>query len=342
MEEGSREKILKLIRTKKSAKTSDLIKVLGISRQKISKHFNRLVDEGILEKTGSTKTAVYHYKKSHEKVSGEKKSLSLFRKLKNLKEDEVYAQLELGLGLKKMPSNVQSIIFYSFTKMLNNAIDHSGAKEVAIVAELDKDEFRFDIKDKGIGIFANVQKKFHLQDEFMALEHVLKGKQTTFPEQHSGQGIFFTSRIADTFDIKSHRIGFTRDNVHDDLNSKDIKFNKGTEVSFRIKRRSRKVLQDLFKQYANEDYEFDRTYVTVHMTADRSLLARSQARRILAGLDQYKMITLDFKKVKEVGQAFVDEVFRVFKRRHPEIQLIHVNASPAVEFMIRRGLNLEK
>ncbi|MCB0367566.1 MAG: DUF4325 domain-containing protein, partial [Bdellovibrionales bacterium] len=40
-----------------------------------------------------------------------------------------------------------------------------------------------------------------------------------------------------------------------------------------------------------------------------------------------------------VGQAFVDEVFRVFKDSHPEIEIEHINANDAIEFMIKRGLS---
>ena len=43
--------------------------------------------------------------------------------------------------------------------------------------------------------------------------------------------------------------------------------------------------------------------------------------------------------VEEVGQGFVDEVFRVFQQRHPEIQMVYINANKAVEFMIKRAIN---
>lgn len=58
------------------------------------------------------------------------------------------------------------------------------------------------------------------------------------------------------------------------------------------------------------------------------------------GLDQYKIIMLDFSKVKEIGQAFVDEAFRVYKNRYPETQIVYQNANPAIEFMIQRGLKV--
>jgi anti-sigma regulatory factor (Ser/Thr protein kinase) len=332
----AKKKILSLVKSKKKATTQELTKQLKISRQRVSRHLSSLVREGLLSKTGSTRASVYSYlgKKS---VRVENKVV-MVKNLKGLAEEAIYSQIELRLGLKKLPANVQTIVSYAFTEMLNNAIDHSRAKKAHIEVVLDSEKFEFHIKDTGVGLFANVKGKFKLEDEYAAVEHVLKGKQTTFPEQHSGQGIFFTSRIADLFKIRSHKIELTKDNLNDDVRLKDTQNIRGTDVYFQIKKRSKKILRDLFKEYSNEEYEFDRTNVKIHLTAERELLARSQAKRLLLGLEQYKIITLDFSKVKEVGQAFVDEVFRVYQSRYPEIQIIYVNANPAVEFMIRRGL----
>ncbi len=335
----NKEKILKILKSKGHVLSADLVKELKISRQKVAKHLSQLVKMGLLEKEGSTRNAKYSTNKYRNPApSSTDMAIRLLKNIKDLQEDKVYAEVELRLGLKKFPLNVQNILFYAFGEMLNNAIDHSQAKKADIHVSKDSRFFKFTIKDSGIGVFANVQKNFKLENEFQALEHVLKGKQTTFPEQHSGQGIFFTSKIADTFTIRSHKIEVTNENLTDDLRVKEIKYLNGTEVSFEISRRSRKILRDLFHQYANEEFEFDRTTVKIKLTAERELLARSQAKRILAGLEKYKIVILDFKSVKEIGQAFVDEIFRVYHQRTPEVQIQYINANPAVEFMILRCL----
>ncbi len=43
---------------------------------------------------------------------------------------------------------------------------------------------------------------------------------------------------------------------------------------------------------------------------------------------------LDFSGVDSIGQAFADEVFRVFVRQHPEIELISVHANESIRRMI--------
>jgi hypothetical protein len=45
----------------------------------------------------------------------------------------------------------------------------------------------------------------------------------------------------------------------------------------------------------------------------------------------------DFKGVELIGQAFADEIFRVFANRHPEIVLHSLNANSAVKRMIERA-----
>ncbi|MBI4356629.1 MAG: STAS-like domain-containing protein [Gammaproteobacteria bacterium] len=68
------------------------------------------------------------------------------------------------------------------------------------------------------------------------------------------------------------------------------------------------------------------------------MISRSQAKRILRGLEQFKTIRLDFKKVDIVGQGFVDEIFRVFIRQYPHIKIEFCNANSDVQFMIERGI----
>ena len=68
-----------------------------------------------------------------------------------------------------------------------------------------------------------------------------------------------------------------------------------------------------------------------------TFISRSQARRILFGLEKFKKIVLDFDKVRAVGQGFADEVFRVWQVNHPDIKIIAKNANQDIDFMIKRA-----
>jgi anti-sigma regulatory factor (Ser/Thr protein kinase) len=343
--ESPQQKILKFAKTKISPfKTSEIVALLKLSRQAAAAHLKRLVEQGELVKTGSTHNATYRIKKKTDQDHIEKKvrKLTFIKILAQLEEDRVFEELRHRLALNNLVNkNVSSIAYYSFSEMMNNAIEHSGSEKAKIEVEVQNGYFQFKIMDFGIGIFENVKKGFKLEDELHGAEQVFKGKQTTMPERHSGQGIFFTSRIADRFEIHSHKLRAVIDNEKEDTYFSDAPYLKGTLVTFRIKQNSRKNLPALFESFASEkdSYEFNKNEVRVRLTSQTELISRSQARRLLAGLDEFKQIIFDFKGMNGIGQAFSDEIFRVYARLNPEKKISYVNASPAVKFMIERISN---
>jgi hypothetical protein len=69
-----------------------------------------------------------------------------------------------------------------------------------------------------------------------------------------------------------------------------------------------------------------------------NLLSRSQAKQLLARIDRFKEVILDFKDVDFIGQAFADEIFRVHQNRFPDVHIVPINANEAVMNMIQRAL----
>lgn len=308
-----------------------------ISRQTVSFLLSELVREGWLIKEGSTRGARYRHaggKKPAAKVT----EILLTKQLKGLEEDKVFREVEAKLDLKhRVNKNAQKILAYAFTEMLNNAIDHSKAKMAVIEVKLGPAETGFTIRDHGIGAYCNVQRSFRLSSELDALEHVFKGKQTTAPDAHSGEGIYFTSRIADRFTLRSHRLQATIDNRLKDLFVKETRPLKGTEVGFTIRNQTKKNLSDLFGAFTSSGETFDKNHFRVKLSDFGEALSRSQAKRLLNGLDKFREVIFDFQGVEEIGQGFADEIFRVYQKRHPKIQLRYCNANSAVEFLISRA-----
>jgi len=66
-------------------------------------------------------------------------------------------------------------------------------------------------------------------------------------------------------------------------------------------------------------------------------VSRSQAKRILAGIDRFKVVSLDFTGVEWIGQAFADEIFRVYQNAHPDIEILVESANTDVRAMIQRA-----
>ena len=71
---------------------------------------------------------------------------------------------------------------------------------------------------------------------------------------------------------------------------------------------------------------------------DEQLISRSQAKRLIARFDRFKTVILDFSGVLEIGQAFADEIFRVYALAHPQVELSPVNMSEQVERMWLRAM----
>lgn len=260
-------------------------------------------------------------------------------------EDRIW-RTEVAPFMAGLPGTAREIWQYGFTKMLNNAIDHSSGTRVRIVMERTAADARVTLVDDGEAIFRKIAKETQLDDERHAILELAKGKLTTDPEKHTGEGIFFTSRLFDRFALLSHGVFFpddeaTREYCIERTGAISAGFViDGTAVFLELSNDTEKTTKGVFDEYtADGDYEFSKTVVPVRLTryGDEALLSRSQAKRLLARLDRFKTVVLDFEGVEWIGQGFADELFRVFVRRHPNVEIVPVNENPQVRSMIRRA-----
>ncbi len=310
-------------------------RLLGISRQALNKHLRGLVREGKVVKEGVTKGVVYRLPTRKDALRKARKRQRRYS-LKGLEEDRVLRESDEALGLRReLGENAWSILSYGFTEMLNNAIEHSASAACDVVIEIDPYTVRFCVRDYGIGIFHSIASKFDLRDEHAAVGELIKGKTTTMRERHSGEGVFFTSKCADRLSLRSHRVALIFDSARKDVFVQEKRFLKGTEVLFEIRRRTRRSLERIFAIYAPEEFEhrFERTWVLVKLF-QKEYVSRSEARRLLSGLDRFKEVRLDFKGVKSIGQGFADEVFRVFLNTHRGVRLKVENLGRALRPMV--------
>ena len=341
----NKDKILEIIRVGGKTTSSDISFELGVSRQYVNIVVSELIIEKKVIKLGSTRYAFYvsaEYVKKHPDILP-----SVFKKkYKNtsLEEHTVLLEIEEKFPhLSSLPENIKSIFTFAFSEMLNNAIEHSGSKAINIEVSLRNQKLSFIINDSGIGVFKNIIKKRGLRSPLEAIQDLLKGKTTTMPKSHSGEGIFFTSKASDLFILDSFGSQLVIRPAVNDIKIKEVAvIKRGTRVIFEINTKSKLHLNDVFRKYTNltdqSDYGFDKTEIRVKLyTTSGVHISRSQARRILSGLEKFKIILLDFEKVPVVGQAFADEIYHVFKNAHPSISIQEENMSAGVQFMIERA-----
>jgi len=333
-----RSRILKTLRTRGALSGAQIAAVLGLSRQAAHRHLIRLMDEGLLSRTGRTRGVVYRLPdRRGEPRTPTPEPFHRKYRIDGLMEDAVLAEVALRLALRRALSAAAYRIFaYAFTEMLNNAIEHAHSPTCTVEVTLADREVRVQIRDQGVGVFASVAERHRLPEEEAAIGELLKGKATSMPERHAGEGIFFTSKACDRFALRSHRIELVFDTRRKDTFVNVRTYLRGTEVTLSVSRSARRKLQDVFAVFAPEDFDFrfERSLVTVRFFAGE-YVSRSEARRLLARLDQFREVILDFSGVKSIGQGFTDEIFRVFATAHPGVALKRVNVVPGIEAVIR-------
>ena len=336
--------ILNLIRDKGKITVNDVVRITGFSRVYIHRFFQVLADEGKIVRIGRA-NQIRYVLADENSVRAAKKDIQSFSRIlgnKNLHEDQIFELIHRETGIfQNLPGNVTRILEYAFTEMLNNAIEHSRSLKIKISMKRDSAGVRFDVVDWGIGIFENLIHSRHLASVEEAIQDLLKGKQTTAPEAHTGEGIFFTRRVADTFIIRSAAKKLFFDNIRNDFTIQPIKHAHGTRITFTIAGNSARELWPVFKKYSAESFEFGVTEVKVRLYQPggaRDFISRSQARRILTGLEKFKSIILDFEGVDAVGQGFADEIFRVWHAKFPAITITPQNMNEEVSFMMRRSI----
>lgn len=298
-----------------------------------------MINAGEIVKFGSTRSAFYTLPELIDEIGPS----AVRHRLENrdIKEHEVFDGLVSKFpALRTAPENVRSIVHYAFSEMLNNAIEHSKSKNIEVEMENESGIIRFVVNDFGIGVFRNVMRQRKLKSELEAMQDLLKGKVTTDPKAHTGEGIFFTSKVADRFVLESFGYQMIVDNTIPDVFFQEVeRVNRGTRVVFTVARNSTRHLNKIFEKYQSKpgSYAFDKTEVHVRLfTMGTVYVSRSQARRILVGLEKFKKIIFDFDRVPNIGQAFADEVFRVFQSRYPDITIVPINMNETVRFMIER------
>jgi len=312
-----------------SSKTAERF---NISRQAVNKHIKSLVDENALTLTGKTRNRSY-------RLSPISEWSNQYEITAEIAEDVVW-RTDILPALGKMPENVIDIWHYGFTEMFNNCIDHSGGSGIFVWIKKTAVNTEIGVLDDGIGIFKKIQAELNLLDERHAILELAKGKLTTDPRRHTGEGIFFTSRMFDDFDILSggthfsHKFGDAEDWI-----SERNKFLSETYVWMKLGNHTARTTKKIFDKYSSGDeYGFNKTVVPVKLAqyGNDKLISRSQAKRLLARVELFQIVIFDFTGVDMIGQAFADEIFRVFAQQHPDIQFIPIKANSAVKRMIER------
>lgn len=301
----------------------------GVSLTTVYRYIRELNNDGLIKKEGR------YY------VLEEMREIKVYNTNKKLEEDKIFSDI-IEKIVKKLPVNVYKIWQYAFTEMMNNAIDHSNASEITVFISQNPCSTRIMIDDNGIGIFEKIREYCGYDCLDDAVNELFKGKLTTDSENHTGEGIYFTSRMIENFGVLSGGKIFTH-NPHFDITRdvcavpglENLKDKTGTIVVMIMPNNSKVNIKEVFDMFSDVDNGFIKTHIPLrNIFTDGFPVSRSQAKRLSARFEDFERIVLDFEGIDDMGQGFAHELFVVFKKKHQDVELEVINANDDVKKML--------
>lgn len=239
----------------------------------------------------------------------------------------------------KLPHEVLRMTQHAFCELLNNAIDHSEGSNVTVSLRQTPSQVQLLVSDDGRGLFDKINHVFAIGDPSTAMLELSKGKLTGQPLRHTGRGLFFTSKLADVFDLHANDVAFQHREWSRAgwLPGRALR-HQGTSVYFSISLDTERTLDAVLQSFSmsGRGFGFERTVVPLRLVsnAQTGLESRAQARRVADRLNQFQRAEVDFEGILCVGHSFVDELFRVLAPQYAPTQLVPVNMCPAVAAMV--------
>jgi anti-sigma regulatory factor (Ser/Thr protein kinase) len=257
-------------------------------------------------------------------------------------EDAIFQEFVAPVAFN-YPKNVHAILRHCMTELINNAIDHSHGKELRLELYVKDRLLHVSIIDDGIGAFASIKKHFQLDSVLDAAAEMAKGKRTTDRNHHAGEGIYFSQRMTNEFTISANGVAYRFNRLQDDWAIKIVPEQAGTAITLTIDQFAKYSPKDIFQKYTDEDFRFvksDSFIVLPYVLAVKgNMISRSEAKKLMAGAEEFEHVEIDFLNVDEIGQGFADEIFRVYRLQHPNIKISFRNCNKAVSMMISHVLN---
>ncbi|MGH7893854.1 MAG: STAS-like domain-containing protein [Candidatus Binatia bacterium] len=324
------ERVRRLVERLGEAQNRDVVRALRVSPATAHRLFRALTTGGILERRGQGRAARYRLR-----------SLRRRFRLAGLDEHRAWEAVAAEIArIRPLEADAARSLAYAASEMLNNAADHSGGKSVEVAVRFERAGATVaTVRDDGIGVYRRISEDFGYtmpQDAIVQLE---KGKLTSDPARHSGEGLFFSSKAVTRFRLESQETAWIVDNQVRDSAIAPSEVRRGTRVELVVIPGHVPRLESVFAAFTDpETLRFTRTRATIKLAGlGKTLVSRSEAKRLVARLTDFRHAILDFSGVQVVGQGFCDEVFRVFAHAHPHVTLEPVGMNDTVAFMVNRA-----
>ena len=305
--------------------SSSVAENFKISTNTVHAYLNELQQEGIIEKV----------KRGEYRLVTTRETKLFVRSQGGLESDTRPFDECVEEKIKHLGENIYHIWAYAVSEMVNNVIDHSESENMWVLVEQDYLKTSVLITDDGVGIFEKIKKHFSFSSLDEAICELFKGKLTTDKENHSGEGIFFTSKMMDAFLISSSGKTFTTSKYNDESIVDFELSERGTSVYMTLSNFTSREAREVFDMYSDVEGGFTTTVIPLKRIFDTAPVSRSQAKRVCNRLEEFEEIILDFEDVSWMGQGFAHQMFVVYQNAHPSVKITPVNMCEGIERMYR-------
>ena len=299
-----------------------------ISQTTVHAYLNELIERDIIKKA----------KRGQYELINREFKFFFKRSEGGLDSDTLPYDMYLSRYIGELSENVKEIWNYTLSEMVNNVIDHSEAENMYVVIRQNYLTTSVIITDDGIGIFEKIKNHFSLPDKDAAICELFKGKLTTDKQRHSGEGIFFSSKMMDLFLIYSSGKIFTTSKYENEIVLDVDECISGTRVFMSLSNFSNKSACEVFDLYSNVDGGFTKTKIPMKNVFDSAPVSRSQAKRVCNRLEKFEEVTLDFDGISWMGQGFAHQLFVVYQSSNPQTKIIPINMNESVSNMYNHVL----
>ncbi len=317
------------------ALAAQLMLRLGIGRSTANALLRRLVAAQWLQRSGPRHRPVYR--------PGALRQVVRTYALADLQEDRPW-RVDIAPCLDLRPE-VRRMAQHACTELLNNAIDHSGGSQVTVSVRQTPLHLQLLVSDDGCGVFRRIEQAFAIDEPRLAMFELSKGKLSSDPLRHRGHGLYFTAQLADIFDLHANGVAFQRSGDPGAVAGRwrDARplVRSGSSVYWAVALDTPRTLASVLQAHSagQPGGGFEHTRVPLHLLGEGGVLvSRAEARRVAARLVQFRAALLDFDGVTELGQGFVDELFRVCPQDQPRLVFEPVGMSPAVAATVAAGM----
>ena len=231
------ERLRDLVDRRGEVANRDVVKALRISSATAHRLLHALVTGEVLERHGKGPAARYRLRPVRRRF-----------RLDGLEEDRAWSEVAERVARTRplAPEEAQSLR-YAATEIINNAVEHSRGTWVDVGVEFQAAGSTVaTVRDNGVGVFRRVCEDFGFASPHDAIVQLEKGKLTSDPSRHSGEGLFFSSKAVARFRLESQGVSWIVDSLAADSAVGKGAALRGTQVVLEVVRGRTPRLSPLF------------------------------------------------------------------------------------------------